>query len=81
MNKAKKTGFTSDLHTATTATHPDSGDHAGRASFSGRDNILGPTKRVGGGSLPSIKVDRGRGPGADAKPNGGTFKPGRRGGC
>lgn len=84
--KAKKLPFTADLHTAATADHPQSPSHRGRAGMSGRVGTWhkpeGHAVAMGGRGEKGPKIlaqpPRGRQP--VMAPNGGSTKPGRKGG-
>lgn len=81
--RAKKTGLSDDLHTASEANHPQQGpDHRVSRGMSGRQGVWhkpeGHARPMGdGGSTAHPKIlhqpPRGRRP--VAAPNGGSYKP------
>lgn len=84
MKTARKHAIGTTLATATDANHPQSPDHEGRPTMAGRafkePGMLGQTGRLGGGSLPNSKGFTPVKHPAVSRPNGGSFKPGRRSG-
>lgn len=77
MKRAIKTGFSDDLHTAASASHPQEGrDHRSARSMSGRQGVWhnpeGHARPVGMGGAtahPKIQVANPRGRVPAAKPN------------